>query len=44
MVGDKGYDSDKVWEHWRARGIGVCVPPKRNRLVQQEYDTGFYRT
>ena len=44
VVGDKGYDSDKAREHWRARGIGVCVPPRRNRLVQHWYDTGLYRT
>lgn len=44
VVGDKGYDSDKAREHWRARGIGVCVPPKRNRLVQHWYDTALYRT
>ncbi len=44
VVGDKGYDSDKAREHWRAGGIGVCVPPKRNRLVQHWYDMGLYRT
>ena len=44
MVGDKGYDSDKAREHWRGRGIGVCIPPKRNRLVQHWYDKGLYRT
>ena len=25
-------------------GIGVCIPPKRNRLVQHWYDKGLYRT
>jgi len=44
VVGDKGYDSDKAREHWRGRGIGVCIPPKRNRLVQHWYDKGLYRT
>ena len=33
MVSDKGYDADGLREHWRARGVGTCVPPKRNRLV-----------
>jgi len=46
VVAGKGYDSDKAREHWRGRGrgIGVCLPPKRNRLVQHPYDTDLYRT
>ena len=44
VVGDKGYDSDKLRDHWRARQVGVCVPPKRNRLVQHAYDTALYHT
>ena len=44
VVGDKGYDSDKLRDHWHALGIGVCVPPKRNRLVQHAYDKALYRT
>ncbi len=44
VVGDRGYDSDKAREHWRGRGIGVCIPPKRNRIVQHWYDRGLYRT
>jgi len=44
VVGDKGYDSDKAREHWRRRGISVCMPPKRNRLVQLWYDKGLYGT
>jgi hypothetical protein len=43
-VGDKGYDSDKAREHMRARDIGACIPPKRNRLVQHWYDTELYCT
>ena len=44
MVGDKGYGTDKLRSHWQEQGIGVCVPPKRNRLVQHAYDTALYRT
>ncbi len=44
VVGDKGYDSDKMRQYWRGRGIGMCIPPKRNRIVQHWYDNGFYRT
>lgn len=42
--GDKGHDSDKAREHWRARDIGVCVPPRSNRFAKHWYDTGLYRT
>ena len=34
VVGDKGHDSDKLRGHWQAQRIGLCIPPKRNRLVQ----------
>ena len=44
VVGDKGYDADGLREHWRGRGIGVCVPSKRNRLVQHACDEALYRT
>lgn len=44
VVGDKGYDCDGLRDHWQARGIGVCVPPKRNRVVQHAYNAGLYRT
>ncbi len=44
VVGDKGYDSDKLRDHWRAQGISTCVPPKRNRLVQHAYNAALYRT
>lgn len=44
VVGDKGYDSDKLRAHWQGRHIGVCIPPKRNRLVQHAYNAALYRT
>ncbi len=44
VVGDKGYGTDKLRTHWQARGIGVCIPPKSNRLVQHPYDKALYRT
>ena len=44
VVGDKGYDTDKLRAHWQARGIGVCIPPKSNRVVHHLYNKVFYRT
>ena len=37
VAGDKIYGSDKLRAHWRTLGVGVCIPPKRNRLVQHPY-------
>ena len=41
-MGDKGYHSGKEREHWRARGIGTCLP--RNRTVQHWHDTELHFT
>lgn len=43
-MGDKGYDSDKMRQHWRERSIGMYIPPKRSRIVQHWYAKGFCRT
>lgn len=43
-AGDRGYDSDKLRVHWRERRIGVCVTPKRNRLVRHAYNAAPCRT
>ena len=44
VVGDKGYDTDALRAHWRTQGVGVCIPPKRNRLVKHAHDAALYRT
>ena len=43
VIGDKGYDSDKVVEAIQARGAEAVIPPKRNRKVQREYDRDRYK-
>jgi transposase len=43
LIADKGYDSDPLIESVTARGIEVVIPPKKNRLVQREYDRHLYR-
>lgn len=40
---EKGYDSDGLIESVTAKGIEVVIPPKKNRLVQREYDQHLYR-
>jgi len=43
LVADNGYDSHSLIEAVTARGIEAVIPPKKNRLVQREYDRHLYR-
>ena len=43
LIADKGYDSDELIEAVTAKGIVAVIPPKKNRLVQREYDRHLYR-
>lgn len=43
LIADKGYDSGPLLESVTARGIEAVIPPKKNRLVQREYDRHLYR-
>ena len=43
LIADKGYDSGPLLESVTAKGIEAVIPPKKNRLVQREYDRHLYR-
>jgi transposase len=43
LIADKGYESDPLLESVTAKGILAVIPPKKNRLVQREYDRHLYR-
>lgn len=43
LIADKGYDSGPLIELVTALGIEAVIPPKKNRLVQREYDRHLYR-
>jgi len=43
LIADKGYDSGPLLESIITRGILAVIPPKKNRLVQREYDRHLYR-
>jgi transposase len=43
VLADKGYDSDELIALVTAKGIVAVIPPKKNRLVQREYDRHLYR-
>ncbi len=43
LIADKGYYADALIEAVTAKGIVAVIPPKKNRLVQREYDRHLYR-
>lgn len=43
LIGDKGYDSDKLREALRERGIAPCIPGRSNRKEPVEYDKELYK-
>jgi transposase len=43
LIADRGYDADWFQAALRAKGITPCMPTKRNRKIQVEYDKTLYR-
>ena len=43
LIGDKGYDTDKIVEMAEKRGMKACIPPRKNRKKQREYDKYLYK-
>lgn len=43
LTGDKGYDSDWFRKALIEMGIEPCIPPKKNRKVQIDYDEILYK-
>lgn len=43
VLGDKGYDSDRVIEQLAVKGVVAVIPPRSNRKVQREYDQHLYK-
>lgn len=43
LIADRGYDADWFRAALRAKGITPCIPTKRNRKIQVEYDKTLYR-
>lgn len=42
VLGDKGYDSDKLLAYIEAKGAEAVIPSKKNRKVQREIDKILY--
>jgi len=43
VLGDKGYDSDRVLEFIASQGARAVIPPRSHRKVQREYDRELYK-
>jgi len=43
LLADKGYDSNEILDFLNQRGAQACIPPKRNRLEQRDYDQVLYK-
>ena len=43
LLADRGYDSDHFRNKLKARGIIPCIPPRKNRKVQYQYDKDLYK-
>jgi len=43
VIGDKGYDSDKLVDAIEAKGAEAVIPPKANRKEPRPYDTERYK-
>ena len=43
LLADRGYDADWFRNALINKGITPCIPPKKNRKVQLEYDKTLYK-
>jgi len=43
LIADKGYDADELLASVTAKGREAVIPPKKNRLIEREYDRHMYR-
>lgn len=44
VIANSGYDSNAFIAEMVSKSIKVVIPPKKNRLVQRDYDKDFYKT
>ncbi len=43
VIADKGYDGDDFVAEIEAGGAEAVIPPKKNRIVQRDYDKHTYK-
>ncbi len=44
VIADRGYDADHLRDWLKNQGATPCIPPRKNRKIQHEYDTEPYKT
>jgi len=43
LLADRGYDTDEIINFCKENGIEAVIPPKKNRVIQRDYDDFIYR-
>src|SRR5271163_5127344 len=43
LLADRGYDTNAILEQAARQGMTPVIPPKKNRLVQRNYDKYLYK-
>jgi len=43
LIADKGYDADALVEQAAKQKMSPVIPPKKNRIVQREFDRHIYK-
>lgn len=43
LLADRGYDADWFREALLEKGVTPCIPPRKNRKLQIEYDKTLYK-
>jgi len=44
VIADRGYDANHLRDWLAEAKATACIPPRKNRKVQFEYDTDLYKT
>ncbi len=44
IIADRGYDANHLREWLNEARATPCIPPRKNRKLQFEYDTDLYKT
>lgn len=43
LLADRGYDTNAILAQAADQGMHAVIPPKKNRIVQREYDKDLYK-
>ena len=43
IIGDRGYDSNRIRLSLAERNITACIPPKKNRKIKPPYNWHLYK-